>query len=192
MLSRQSKSVRGHQRPPGRRGRHRRRLSVPSKGDVLFVNLPGHPHNNRSTASMSRPATVSSVKVIVLEPIDVLEAGASLRSRSRNTGSTVACGMPQMQPGDVPLFDLFDKDGISLADVGVYPETTSRVRASFSFAEGTAAFDRVLKKRCVTTSMARSCSRTNLRRAPIPTATARLAAITTTPRRQVPERLAQG
>lgn len=119
----------------------------PSKGDVIFVNLPNaSPHNNRlyyvdTVATEDDPLT----QVYVLEPQPVLEDGAITSIKQQEYWFNGAQWQTVPTPGDAPLFDLHDNDGISLADVGVYPETNFTGSPLFTFALGTGLTDSILK-----------------------------------------------
>jgi hypothetical protein len=120
----------------------------PRKGDVIFVNLPDSPHNSTifhvdTVATDNDPNT----QVYVLEPLIELEAGAVTAIKMKEYWFDGLNWNEVGIPGEAPLFDLYDHDGISLADPGVFPDSNFEGSRLFSFATGSGKIDPVLKKK---------------------------------------------
>ena len=122
----------------------------PNKGDVIFVNLPnGSSLNNRlyyvdTVATDNDPLT----QVYVLQPLAVLQEGAITTIKDQEYWfDGVKWVTVSKDMGDAPLFDLYDADGISLADSGVYPASTFTGAAIFDFAQGTGKIDSIVKRK---------------------------------------------
>lgn len=120
---------------------------VPMKGDFIIVNLPNSPLNNRIYhVDVVIPENDPLNSLYLLEPLDPLEEGAVTSIRFDEYWFDGRHWNAVGNPGDYPLFDLFDADGISLADPGVYPDSTFAGSRLFNFAIGMGRPDVELKR----------------------------------------------
>jgi hypothetical protein len=120
----------------------------PMKGDYIFVNLPNSEFNHRiyhvdTVTTENDPST----QLYLLEPLADLEYGAITQIKLKEYWYDGRGWHEVVEQYEAPLFDLFDHDGHSLADPGVYPNSSFRGSRIFSFAEGSGLDDGVLRKK---------------------------------------------
>lgn len=117
------------------------------RDDIILVDLEGSSANSQ----LWRVATVADAEdsqpLYVLEPMGQLTEGTVTSVRTveyffDGTGWNVITN-----PIEAPLFNLYDKDGIALDDVGVYPDSTFAGSRLFSFAPGAGRVDKEIRKR---------------------------------------------
>ncbi len=112
------------------------------KGDVIAVNLPNTELNNKLYfVDAVVPENDSSLSLYLLEPLATIEEGAISLLRSQEYWFDGRFWNEVAEPGDYPVFDLYDADGISLSDTGVYPDTTFAGSRLFNFEVGTGTVD---------------------------------------------------
>jgi hypothetical protein len=121
--------------------------TILTEGQRLLIAIPNDDdaYNNL----MYRVSIVEQspdVFVYLLETLTAPEEGDIVQLNTTTTEYFFMGGVWQLAatPGDHPLFELYDSDGVALSDVGVYPTTNFHGSKIFSYAVGTGRPDAIL------------------------------------------------
>lgn len=114
----------------------------PRRGDIIAVNLDNSPHNN--TLLFVDVSEDNGETLFVFEPLVSVEEGAitSLGNKEYWFDGTQWNIVPV--PQQFPMFDLFDNDGVSLSDEGIYPDNDFTGSKIFGFLKGSGRVDELL------------------------------------------------
>jgi hypothetical protein len=115
---------------------------VLAKGSVFFVSQPDTSFNDKlyyvdSVIAENDPNN----SLYLLEPLVTVKEGGITAINRVDYWFDGRHWNPAHAIGDYPIFDLFDSDGISLSDEGVYPDTTFKGSRIFNFAKGEGSVD---------------------------------------------------
>lgn len=114
----------------------------PRRGDYLIVNLPDEV---RSTIFFVDITESDDGPLMVLEPYLDVEEGAVTSIKNKDYYFEGGSWHLAPTPGQYPLFDLFDSEGNSLSDEGIYPDTDFVGSKIFGFDLGEGAADPLVK-----------------------------------------------
>ncbi len=119
---------------------------VLAAGDVVLFGDIGDPAYNNSFVVWPAIDSLTNTDDIILEVIYTAIIGDTVAYTSSPDEFKFDGSVWTMvaKHGDFPLFDLFDNNGVSLSDLGEYPETTFAGSRIFCYQVGTGDVDRYL------------------------------------------------
>jgi hypothetical protein len=119
-------------------------------GDRLLIaaTVPGYPQFSHRIVTVETTFDVEGIEVIVLIPEPASNDGDIATLSGTNIeyffNGTVWGKAQEFSPGEAPLFNLYDVDGVALDDDTIYTDSTFAGNRLFSFALGTGRVDAVL------------------------------------------------